>query len=108
MILTERYRLIDLLIKAGVTWNPCGKADCLLENGVIVPPVKVGQTIYRCGDPIKKVYGWNIALIEIYEDELIFIDDSNNTFIEKDIGKTVFLTRKEAEQALKERCENNE
>ena len=42
-----RDRLIELLIKSGVTWNPCGVADHLLENGIIVPPCKVGDTIYQ-------------------------------------------------------------
>ena len=43
--------------------------------------------------------------LEIYFDEIVFVDDSDNVFTADDIGKTVFLTREEAEKALKERSE---
>ena len=70
------------------------------DGRLVVLPCKVGDTIYRCGDPIKKIYEWQIAYVEVYEDETVFVDDSDNTFVEADIGKTVFLTREEAEKAL--------
>ena len=71
------------------------------EQGLLVSLLyKVGDTIYRCGDPIKKIYEWQIAYVEVYDDETVFVDDSDNTFVEADIGKTVFLTREEAEKAL--------
>ena len=41
-----------------------------------------------------------ITKVEIYEDEIVFIDDSDNIFRPDDIGETVFLTREEAEAAL--------
>ena len=70
------------------------------DGRLVVLPCKVGDTIYRCGDPIKKIYEWQIAYVEVYEDETVFVDDSDNTFVEADIGKTVFLTHEEAEKAL--------
>ena len=70
------------------------------DGRLVVLPCKVGDTIYRCGDPIKKIYEWQIAYVEVYDDETVFVDDSDNTFVEADIGKTVFLTREEAEKAL--------
>ena len=70
------------------------------DGRLVILPCKVGDTIYRCGDPIKKIYEWQIAYVEVYEDETVFVDDSDNTFVEADIGKTVFLTREEAEKAL--------
>ena len=70
------------------------------DGRLVVLPCKVGDTIYRCGDPIKKIYEWQIAYVEAYEDETVFVDDSDNTFVEADIGKTVFLTREAAEKAL--------
>lgn len=70
------------------------------DGRLVVLPCKVGDTIYRCGDPIKKTYEWQIAYVEVYEDETVFVDDSDNTFVEADIGKTVFLTREAAEKAL--------
>lgn len=73
------------------------------EQGLLVRlPCKVGDTIYRCGNPTKKIYEWQIAYVEVYEDETVFVDDSDNTFVEADIGKTVFLTREEAEKALED------
>ncbi len=72
------------------------------DGRLVILPCKVGDTIYRCGDPIKKIYEWQIAYVEVYEDETVFVDDSDNTFVEADIGKTVFLTREEAEKALEE------
>lgn len=113
--MTERERLIELLQKGRKYLDElecdectrqlnCAKcedrniADYLLDNGVIVLPCKVGDTIYRCGDPIKKVYEWEIEHIELYFDEIIFVDDSGNEFTADDIGKTVFLTKEEAER----------
>lgn len=81
-------------------------ADRLIENGTILPLVKVGQTVYRVGDPIKKIYEWDVVCIEVYGDETEYVDDSDNRFTADDIGKTVFLTREAAEAALKAR-ENN-
>lgn len=102
--MTERERLIELL---DIIIQPGEKtlgdiADYLLENSVIVLPCKVGDTIYRCGDLIKNVYEWEIEHIELYFDEIVFVDDSDNEFTAEDIGKTVFLTKEEAEKALEE------
>ena len=101
--MTERERLKELLKYALRIDNqtPGYIADYLLENGVIVPPCKVGDTIWRCG--IERVHYWQIQSIDMYVDEIVFVDDSDNYFTEDDIGKTVFLTKEEAEQALKER-----
>ena len=83
--------------------NRLAEYEDMEEQGLLVRlPCKVGDTIYRCGDPIKKIYEWQIAYVEVYEDETVFVDDSDNTFVEADIGKTVFLTREEAEKALEE------
>ena len=80
-------------------------ADRLLENGVIVPPCKVGDVVYRTYD--------NYCGEEIYEGAVdqIFVSRNRKVrlyvhghplgFTPDDIGKTVFLTREEAEQALK-------
>jgi hypothetical protein len=53
-----------------------------------------------------KIWEWQIAMAYIYPDETIYVDDSENEFTEKDIGKTVFLTKDQAEQKLKELSEN--
>lgn len=69
------------------------KADGRLYN----LPLKPGDTIYR---PEALQFCWVITKVEIYEDEIVFIDDSDNIFRPDDIGKTVFLTREAAEKAL--------
>ena len=63
-------------------------------------PLKPGDTIYR---PEALQYCWVITWVEICEDGIVFIDDSDNIFRPDDIGKTVFLTREEAEKALEVR-----
>ena len=74
-------------------------ADYLLANGVIVPPCKVGDKIYRCCDG--KIYEWEVVCVAMYLDETNYIDDSGNEFTDYDIGKSVFLTKEDAENALK-------
>ena len=69
-------------------------AQAKAEGRLIVLPCKVGDTVYR----LDGVYSWDIEHIEIYGDEIIFVDDSDNIFRLDDIGKTVFLTREEAER----------
>ena len=82
-------------------WERLKQYEDMEEQGLLVRlPCNVGDTIYRCGDAIKKIYEWDIVCIEMFEDETIFIDDSDNEFAKGDIGKTVFLTREEAERAL--------
>ena len=76
-------------------------ADYLLANGVIVPKVKVGQTIYRCDFILHKVADWSIVRIVVCEEGILYCDDSFNAFIDEEIGMAVFLTKEEAERALK-------
>lgn len=75
-------------------------ADYLLESGVIVPPVKVGDTVYHFG------YSFKVEKIEILQDEIFYRCGNSGTgdymaFCESDIGKTVFLSQEEAEKYLK-------
>lgn len=119
--MTDRDRLIELIGSQicddySLTcdeWEPhsCEKcyvnnctvgklADYLLSNGVIVPPCKVGQTIYRIGNG--KIWEWDITVIEVYPDEIALVDDGDNYIKPSEIGKTVFLTKEEAEAKLKE------
>ena len=93
-------------------------ADHLLSGGVIVPPVFVGQTVYHFCEDLGGVFPYFVENLNVgfmdkernywtYEanchgeetDELLDEID----FDLDDIGKTVFLTREEAEKALAER-----
>lgn len=80
-------------------------ADHLLAEGVIVPPVKVGQTVYS-----KKCNAYIVEGIHYKNGSFLFGGNRENkegtpqsVWLESDIGKTVFLTREEAEKALAER-----
>ena len=88
-------------------------ADYLLESGVIVLPVKAGDTIYeiherRKGNEWVKIISERFVHgVEIYAGGcMIARCGSTISVFLSDIGKTVFLTREEAEKALKEREEN--
>lgn len=83
----------------------CGKcfthkeADYLLENGVIVSPCKVGDVVYDIHNG--KVFGGKISSFTIFNDHIGYMATGGRYFWVEDIGKTVFLTKEEAEQALK-------
>lgn len=84
-------------------------ADHLLANGVIVPPCKVGDSVFIIDDYDCDPYVIAVRVDGIKSDQLgewivvrypLGIKYSPQIPIE-DIGKTVFLTREEAERALK-------
>lgn len=131
-----RDRLIELLRQRscyyvdckGRSWAGCQNvfiqdsdiesiADHLLANGVIVPPCKVGDTVYAVSLNTETnavaVHRGYIGSIDIrsagnylfichegFDDEPYF---KNICCKFENFGKTVFLTREEAEQALKEK-----
>ena len=111
-----RDRLIELL---NADMSGCDgdyaeeMADQLLANGVIVPPCKVGDTVYYIN--VNSLNLW-VKPNTIYEADVVRIvttklgtslviqihNEYGCTEIPniKDFGKTVFLTREEAEQKL--------
>ena len=115
--MTERERLIKLIKKGFFTESIyetlCTNkrkaseylADYLLANGVVVLPVDIiGNTLWfiNCDDDIvcDKIYR---IIISDRHDVYIFLQNSDNESYElSDIGKFLFLTREEAEKALKE------
>ena len=138
--MTERDRLIELIVTAenevfrAFPYTNSTKriemvADYLLENGVIVPLVKMGDIVYIDNAP------HNVVHITIEEDgisycakydcdeyecckecpfakeisfgEVIMCEGNEyHEFTASDIGKTVFLTLEEAKKALKESEDN--
>lgn len=115
--MTERERLIALLRETfDYTRGTCIdfdeaveiNADYLLANGVIVPPCKVGDTLYL---PIShRVIAYEVSKIK-YDGDLLKIVTHNKlsgmqrTIWSMDVGQTIFLSRGDAEKALKERSE---
>lgn len=80
-------------------------ADHLLANGVIVPPVKMRQTIYSIERGITNVFVGEVYEICMRREAVLFRATRKGyftlAFTADDIGKTVFFTSEEAEQALK-------
>ncbi len=131
--MTDRDRLIELLKGAEnkvaeVLTRPLELeewlgiyADYLLANGVIVPPCKVGDTIYKLiifkdgkGYYVpQNVVGFHLGKFPHIRGQerkqyIIVYHEATNTISHIDIkqlGKTVFLTKEEAEQALRQRKE---
>lgn len=131
--MTQKERLVQLIIDSV---NGCARnwaeviADHLLANGVIVPPCKDGDTVYvldiiadncKCADcdyyyaggmgdsaeceRTKHGYRYH-KCIEIIEK--IAIRQAVLSWLSfDDFGKTVFLTREEAEKALAETTDKN-
>ena len=117
--MTERERLIELLMQGDIAASKQGVFNCcmckreaeiladhLLENGVIVPPVQVGATVY-CTDSYRhlikplEIFGFDCTK-RICKYYCSSGDYTPAWFNPAEIGKTVFLTREEAEKALKE------
>lgn len=108
-----RDRLVDL-VESARYWGANTSeeiANYLLENGVVAPPVKVGQTIYVLWSGGRK--GIGVAEFKVISINLDCPDDMEIVYRSKklnatmcryanasDIGKTLFLSREEAEQAL--------
>lgn len=124
--MTERERLIDLIKQkqdGGTKYGDhimhetkCSNAelaDYLLENGVLMFPVKVGDTVYIL-DKLVNVIEGEVVKIEytceaenyskfIREKFLVSFTSSATQYDFYDIGKFVFLTKEDAENALAER-----
>lgn len=113
-----RDRLIELRRKAWVEWQRSTTAvdfeeycaDYLIANGVVVPPVKVGEVVYEIQPIRKRVQTYEITTIKYNGHYWWFtwilkdrkgIYGNVEGFSSHQIGKTVFLTREEAEAALK-------
>ena len=103
--MTDRERLIDLIIETKRTDPETGSfteylADYLISNGVIVPPCKVGDTVYHLY-PKQGIKSNKVKRIQVGTYGMM-IADRNGVFRADEINKTVFLTSEEAEKSLKE------
>ena len=117
MKMTEREKLIDLLqnVPADYEGNRgVGTiADYLLKNGVIILPCSIGDTVYYhktlCDGKYTVVIEEDtVKRFLINRIETLAIISFNHALSCDDFGKTVFLTREEAEKALEERKNENE
>ncbi len=106
-----RDRLIELLEKAAKEMD-CPQmdevADFLLANGVVVLPCKVGDILYVISQTKDRrilpfINQYEVTSITIKKKSIIVyheMDGYIKTFKQTDFGKTVFLTKEEAEKAL--------
>lgn len=82
--------------------------DDLITNGVMLPPCKVGDTVYFIPKYITNWIHDDVEYIKITKDSFIIKTVADWYFDEEDFGKTVFLTKEQAEQKLKEMRVNND
>ncbi len=74
-----------------------------IENGTLIElPCKVGDTVYRLWTYSSGGYiqDYTIVKMEMFEEETLWFDDSDNQIELADFGETVFLTKAEAEEKL--------
>lgn len=122
--MTERERLIELLQNTPVDCTGCRGvgtiADYLIENGVIVPTLRVGDTVWVVykllwSNPCEKfISEFVVKSISIYcnskgvwtkKFRIRKVINGKTVDVQKDIklddiGKTVYLTKEDAEKAL--------
>lgn len=94
-------------------------ANYLLQNGVIVPPCKIGDTVYVVGENAiseqkitsveRNILNYSffsrcVCLERCETDDPCMAEEEicKTGFTEYDIGRKIFITREEAEKALKE------
>ena len=82
-------------------------ADYLLENGVVVQPCKVEDALYYPVFATNRVLLYKVISIKLNSKGLYVVCEnclskSQMTHQATQIGKTIFLTEREAEQALAE------
>ncbi len=96
--MTDREKMIDILMSKPYGYTSYdGMADYLLANGVIVPPCKVGDTVYEIDYDFMK---GTDCVVESKMNGFGFLT-MNSIYRIDSFGKTVFLSREEAEKALK-------
>lgn len=116
-----RDRLVDILGELDCDHSPGYIADHLIANGVIVPPCKVGDTVYYISEKYtectayREQYneyscsGCDVYCDSVKERYIVEVEINNIHWIFnmwKEFGKTVFLTKEEAEKALKAGADN--
>lgn len=76
-------------------------AEADKEGRVVVLPCKVGDGLWTfCSHPVEQVYSFTVTSISTLNGRTMLNTSRCGVIDARDIGKTVFLTRKEAEKAL--------
>lgn len=85
----------------GLTGEDC--EEFKNKSRFIQLPCKVGDEVYVPAVWAERLIRFVIVRCEIYAEEIIFTDDSDNEYHIEDFGKTVFLAREEAEAEIERR-----
>ena len=117
--MSEIEMLIGLLERAPIGLETIGErfcksaikilADDLLENGVIVPHAKIGEVIYYVDFEVNadktdfepKIHRTTVTEILTNNAFTTYYTSCGKTFAQSLFGVEVFLTKEEAEKALK-------
>ncbi|MGN0613716.1 MAG: hypothetical protein ACI4JB_07415 [Porcipelethomonas sp.] len=70
------------------------------KSHIVELPCRVGETIYALGCPSEPIEAWTILSPSIAYEENGYIHHTPLNYVIHSIGKTVFLSREEAERAL--------
>ena len=114
--MTDKDRLVELIKHIVIPYYAEQIADHLLDNGVIVPPCKVGDVIYKIMDiesVRRQILEVEVLSIRIEDKMIFFVKTVKNCLYRyaeypiDDFGKTVFLTKEEAERELERRKNEN-
>lgn len=93
--------------EAGLCNSFARKADYLLENGVIVPPFKLGQKVWYISRPRRKKNTFSAKVIYITHTDVGFIisvEIEDGHRFEMD-AEDLYGSKEEAEQALENNAE---
>ena len=99
----QKDRLVELLIEYDTmrmmrhSIEDC--AEQLLSKGKLVPPVKYGDCLYIITEVSKTIVETIVIGVWIYEESFTVLTIHGN-ILNASFGKTVFLTKEEAEEAL--------
>ena len=78
-------------------------AEADKDGRVVVLPCKRGDELWTyCNHPVKRVYSFTVSDVSTLNGRTVLNTLGLGTIGPEDVGKTVFLTREEAEKALQE------
>ena len=78
-------------------------AEADKDGRVVVLPCRQGDELWTyCNHPVKRVYSFTVSDVSALNGRTVLNTLGLGTIRPEDIGKTVFLTREEAEKALQE------
>ena len=78
-------------------------AEADKDGRVVILPCRQGDELWTyCNHPVKRVYSFTVSDVSTLNGRTVLNTLGLGTIGPEDIGKTVFLTREEAEKALQE------